>query len=104
MEPFWTACANMPIPDELAYKIKHFMGSGRLVSPQDELFRNPSWLAVYLGQGLIPDRYDALADARPDVDAAGRLRTLRTLMRDAAQTFPTHDDYLARNCPAQVAG
>lgn len=102
-EPFWTACAHMQIPDELAYKIKHFMGSGRLVSPQDELFRNPSWLAVYLGQGLIPDRYDVLADARPDVDAAGRLRALRTLMRDAAQTFPTHDDYLARNCPAQVA-
>ncbi len=103
-EPFWQACANMAIPDELAYKIKHFIGSGRLVSPQDELFRNPSWLAVYLGQGLVPDRYDVLADARPAIDAAEQLRKLRTLMHDAAATFPTHDDYLAQVCRAPALG
>lgn len=102
-EPFWQACANMPIPDELAYKIKHFMGAGRLVSPQDELFRNPSWMAVYIGQGLVPDRYDALADARPQVDAAAQLKKLRTMMAEAALTYPTHDDYLAKYCPMQVA-
>ena len=78
----------MGYPDELAYKIKHFMGSGRLVAPQDELFRNPSWLAVYIGQGMIPERYDVLADARPHVDAAGHLRKLRTMMSDAAETYP----------------
>jgi len=103
-EPFWQACAHMPIPDELAYKIKHFMGAGRLVSPQDELFRNPSWLALYIGQGMIPERYDVLADARPNVDASGQLRKLRTMMSDAAETYPTHDDYLAQHCRASVAG
>lgn len=102
-EPFWRACANMSIPDELAYKIKHFMGSGRLVSPQDELFKNPSWLAVYFGQGLVPDRYDVLADARPEVDAPAHLAKLRTLMREAAQTYPTHDAYLAQHCRAPAA-
>jgi len=95
-EPFWQACANMPIPDELAYKIKHFLGAGRLVAPHDELFRNPSWLAVYFGQGMTPDRYDRMADLRPGVDAAGQLLRLRTMMRDAAATFPMHDDYLAK--------
>lgn len=103
-EPFWQACAHMPIPDELAYKIKHFMGSGRLVAPQDELFRNPSWLAVYIGQGMIPERYDVLADARPQVDATGQLRKLRMMMSDAAETYPLHDDYLAQHGRASVAG
>jgi tryptophan halogenase len=95
-QPFWQACANAPIPDELAYKIKHFIADARLVSPQDELFRNPSWLAVYLGQGVIPRGYDRLADARPDVDAPAQLLKLRELMRAAAETFPTHDAYIAR--------
>ena len=95
-EPFWQACARAPLPDELAYKIKHFVADARLVSPQDELFRNPSWLAVYLGQGMIPQSYDRLADARPGVDAPAQLRKLRDLVRAAAETFPTHEAFLAR--------
>ena len=96
-EPFWQQCAATPVPDELAYKIKHWMGSGRLVAPQDELFRNPSWLAVYLGQGLVPDHYDTMADLRAaQVDPPVQLRRLRDLMRAAAVTFPTHDQVLAQ--------
>ncbi len=83
-EPFWRDCAAMPIPDELAYKLKHFAAHARLVSPHDELFRNPSWLAVYLGQGVIPRDYDRLADARPQVDGAAQLSRLRELIRAAA--------------------
>jgi tryptophan halogenase len=99
-EPFWRACAGMRVPDELAYKLKHFRAQARLVSPQDELFRNPSWLALYFGQGVVPDEYDALADARPQVDAAGELRKLRELMRAAAKSYPTHDEFIARHCAA----
>ena len=95
-EPFWQACARAPIPDELAYKIKHFVAHARLVSPDDELFRNPSWLAVYFGQGIVPHGYDRLADARPQVDAAAQLARLRAMTRAAAQTFPLHDDVVAR--------
>jgi tryptophan halogenase len=86
----------MRIPDELAYKIKHFTAQARLVSPHDELFRNPSWLAAYLGQGVIPRDYDRLVDARPQVEAQAQLRGLRELMQAAARTFPTHDDVVAR--------
>jgi tryptophan halogenase len=102
-EPFWRSCAEMRIPDELAYKMKHFMAQARLVSPQDELFRNPSWLAVYFGQGIFPREYDAMADARPQVDAPAQLKGLRELMRAAAQSYPTHDEFIARHCRAEPA-
>jgi len=99
-EPFWQQCAATPLPDELAYKIRHWMGSGRLVAPQDELFRNASWLAVYLGQGMVPDRYDTMADARAAlVDPTAQLQRLRDLTRAAAETFPPHDAVLARLAP-----
>ncbi|HMI20455.1 MAG TPA: tryptophan halogenase family protein [Sphingomonas sp.] len=99
-EPFWRECAAMSIPDELAYKLRHFEAQARLVSPHDELFRNPSWLAVYLGQNVIPRDYDRLADARPQVDGGAELRKLHALIRAAAETFPVHDDFIARHCAA----
>ena len=99
-EPFWQAVANMPIPDELAYKLRHFAANGRIVSRDDELFRNPSWLAVYIGQGIIPASYDRLADARAHVDGAANLARLRAMMREAAQTMPTHEDFIAKHCAA----
>ncbi|WP_267389370.1 tryptophan halogenase family protein [Sphingomonas sp. GC_Shp_3] len=99
-EPFWRARAAAAIPEELAYKVKHFVHDARLVSPDDELFRNPSWLAVYLGQGVIPRGYDRLADLRPQVDAPAQLRRLRDVIRGAAATFPAHDAFIARHCRA----
>lgn len=101
-EPFWRQCAAMTIPEELAYKRRHWLASGRMVSPEEELFRNPSWLAVYLGQGWMPKDYDRLVDARPQVDAAGHLARMRTMITEAAGTLPTHEQFIAANCAAPV--
>ncbi len=102
-EPFWRACAAMPLPDDLAYKRRHWLGSGRLVSMHEELFRNPSWLAVYLGQGWQPADYDRLVDARAGVNGAARLAELHRLVGAAAESFPTHDAYIAAHCQADAA-
>ena len=63
----WRYCAAMPIPDSLQYKIDHFRSHGMLVSDERELFANPSWIAVYLGQGIMPNRAPALASMRDGV-------------------------------------
>jgi len=99
-EPFWQACAQMPVPDELAYKNKHWQSNARFVSPVDELFRNPSWLAVYVGQGMIPEHYDGLADLRSHIEAPRIFRQLREMMAAAAQEMPTHEAFIARYCRA----
>jgi len=52
----WRYTAAMPIPDSLQYKIDHFREHGMLVADERELFANPSWIAVYLGQGITPAR------------------------------------------------
>ena len=93
-EAFWRDCREMPIPDTLAYKIDQYRGSGRIVAWPLELFQNASWLAVLNGQGITPARYDALVDQRPHVNAAGRLATLRRVMRDAADAMPSHESWL----------
>ncbi len=96
----WRQCAAMSIPDTLQYKIDHFRAYGRLVSTGIELFQNPSWLAVLMGQLVSPEHYDPLVDERSHVDSAARLEGLRRVMREAADAMPTHRDYVDQHCKA----
>jgi tryptophan halogenase len=90
----------MPIPDSLQYKIDHFRAHGMLVADGQELFANPSWIAVYLGQGIVPQRAPALAAMRAGVPVAERLRQIRQAMDEAVAAMPSHGDFIARHCPA----
>lgn len=96
---FWQHCAAMEIPDSLSYKIKHFASGGRLVSTRTELFLNPSWLAVLIGQGVQPAHYAPLADLRTagtanSIDAKARLAHLRRAIDEAVANLPGHQQYL----------
>jgi len=98
--PFWATCKNMSIPDSLHYKIDHFKAAGRIVANEIELFRNHSWLAVFIGQHVWPESYDPLADMR-GVDGAGRLAGLRRAMTDAVSQMPTHQQFIDHHCKAE---
>src|SRR3546814_8474158 len=71
----------MDIPDTLQYKIDQFRRSGRIVAEPLELFQNPNWLAVLIGQEVWPEHYSALVDMRSTVDAPRMLASLRTRQR-----------------------
>ena len=96
----WRYCAAMPIPDSLQYKIDHFREYGLLVADGHELFANPSWIAVYLGQGIVPQRAPALAAMRAGVPVAERLAQIRAAMDEAVAAMPSHGEFVARHCPA----
>jgi tryptophan halogenase len=94
----WRYCAAMTIPDSLQYKIDHFRHYGRLVSDGMELFQNPSWLAVHIGQGNSPEHYDPLVDQRAGVDAERLLAGLRRVIAEATDAMPTHRQFIERHC------
>ena len=96
----WRYCGSMPIPDTLQYRIDHFRSSGRLLSTGVELFQNQNWLAILVGQFVMPERYHPLLDQRTKVDGKARLEGLRRVMRQAAEAMPDHRDYLNRHCRA----
>ena len=95
---FWKYCKNMPIPDRLAYKIEQFKNNGILSSDERELFHNPSWIAVYLGQGIFPQRAPALSQYRLQVPVAERLGQVKTAMQDAVAAMPDHRAYIENYC------
>ena len=99
--PLWRYVRNMEIPDTLQYKIDHFKSAGRIVASEIELFRNPSWLAVFIGQLVWPEKYDALVDMR-GVDGPRMLESLNRVMGDAAGSMPSHQQYIDRYCKAAL--
>ena len=99
----WRYCAAMPIPDSLQYKIDHFRDYGVLVADERELFNNPSWIAVYLGQGIVPERAPAVATTRAHVPVAERMTAIASAMRDAVAQMPAHAQFLDQNCKSTVS-
>ena len=91
----WAYTRNMEIPDSLTYKMDQFKTNGVLVSSGLELFSNPSWLAVYFGQGIMPQRYDPLVDIR-NVDGVKYLKSIKGSIDEAAEVMPSHTHYLSQ--------
>jgi len=95
----WRYCANMEIPDSLAFKIDHFKSYGRHIARDMDLFGQPSWLAVHIGQGNIPEAVDPLF-VYPGIDGREGLAKRRTAMATEAAHQPTHKQFIDQYCKA----
>lgn len=96
----WRYCRNMDVPESLKRKIALFARRGHIDQYKDGLFAQPSWLAVYLGQGVSPNAYDRLADNMALDDAIARMEALRSDISDRVDAMPAHDAFVAGYCPA----
>ncbi|MEN7343182.1 MAG: tryptophan halogenase family protein [Pseudomonadota bacterium] len=98
--PFWRLCAHMSIPESLDYKISHFRKAGRIVSTGLELFQNPSWLAVLVGQRVMPEHLDPMLSHRSGVDGPAKLAGLKRVIEESAAAMPTHRAFIQQHCQA----
>ena len=94
--PFWRQVRTMPIPDSLAEKLALFREKGRLFRYEDDLFSVPSWVAVLIGQNVMPTGYDPIVDALDATRVAETMRRMRAVNQAAARDMPTHSNSLAR--------
>ncbi|MFV3077761.1 tryptophan halogenase family protein [Niveispirillum fermenti] len=93
---FWHHCRTMALPDSLATKMDLFRERGVVVTYRDGMFLEPSWLAVYLGQNILPDRVDPRAGLVPDAEISRHMAAEAERCRRAAAVMPLHGDVLAR--------
>ena len=100
--PFWDHVRTMDVPDTLSEKMELFRRRGRVVKYRQGVFLEPSWLAVYIGQGIIPEAHDPRVDAPPEALGKG-LERLRGEVRSVAEAMPDHGQYIARYCPMREA-
>jgi tryptophan halogenase len=100
--PFWNHCRNMEIPESLRHKITLFREAGRVFRYEEELFSKPSWVAVFLGQHIVPKRLDPMVATLPHADVHESLESMRLAMIQAAKAMPPHEEFIARYCKAEV--
>lgn len=92
----------MSIPVTLQEKIDLFCSHGRIFRENEELFAEESWLQVMLGQGIVPEDYDPLADQRPVAEVARYLQDIEAVITKCVAVMPAHKDYIAANCAANA--
>ncbi|HEY0087186.1 MAG TPA: tryptophan halogenase family protein [Allosphingosinicella sp.] len=93
-DPFWSAAASVEPPASLALTLTQFRERGRLPFFEEETFSRDSWLAILLGQGVMPRRTDPLADAVPAAEARRAMEQLRRAIDAALPKLPGQGAYL----------
>jgi tryptophan halogenase len=97
---FWDHVRAMAIPDSLSHKIDLFREHGRVFRYNDELFDIPSWVAVMLGQQIVPQSHDPLADSLPDGEVLRAMMELRRSYEETALRLPLASDYIRQRLAA----
>ena len=100
----WNHVRTMALPDSLSSKLLLWRERGVVQEYREGLFLHPSWVAVYLGQRVRPERWHPLADRRETAQLIPALARLRRTVASAASRLPTQDAYIARHCDYREAG
>ncbi len=100
--PFWRYVKHMDIPDSLRARLEVFKATGQSLSREPELFREPSWLAVLTGQGLVPNDYHAAADAMEESELRLSLSRWRTAVAERVKALPSQEDFIRRTCASEA--
>ncbi|WP_082564810.1 tryptophan halogenase family protein [Caulobacter sp. Root1472] len=98
----WDYCRAMAIPDELAHRLAVFQRTGRLVTHDDDGFAPPSWLAIFHGLKVVPDRYDPLVDRMSVEEIRAVLDARRAAILRAAEAMPGQQAFIDKFCRAEL--
>jgi tryptophan halogenase len=96
--PFWRHCRAIPKPESLTQRWEMYEGTGNIIIEAGLLLKEPSWFAIYTGQGVRPRSYHPFADIPSDAELARRLTILSSDVAKRVASFPMHDDYIRANC------
>ena len=88
---FWNYVRTMDVPEFLKTKTDLFKNAGRIFRENNEIFAEPSWLAVFTGQGIYPEKYHPIAGVISAEETQQRLTAIRDVIARAAGSLPTHE-------------
>ena len=88
----------MSLPESLVHKMELFKSAGRVFRYEDELFSKPSWVAVLLGQGIMPNTVDPIISTLPEQQLEKSLGSMHHAMQTAATNMPSHNMFIQKYC------
>ena len=96
----WRHVQAMDVPETLKQKMEQFRSRGRVFRYDDELFQETNWIAVLLGQGIVPERHDPITETIPLDHVRQRLQHMKAMIRQGVERMPTHEAFIAANAKA----
>jgi tryptophan halogenase len=69
--------------------------SARVAKYGQGLFFEPSWVAIYLGQGIVPHGWDQRVDAAGVPQLEGAVGRMRQQVAQRVAAMPTHAGFIA---------
>ncbi len=99
--PFWQRCREMDVPDTLAQKIELFRSAGRVFREHEELFAEPSWIQVLIGQNIMPRAYHPMVDMLSHDEITQMVAGVKGVLERSADAMPAHRDFIAKHCAAE---
>jgi tryptophan halogenase len=102
-EPMWAHCREAAIPEGLAYKLKVWEAAGRVPLYTEESYQEASWVSIFLGNGVVPRRYDPIVDQLSVEHLRGGMAARRAAIARAAESMPDHATFIRKACPAVAA-
>jgi tryptophan 7-halogenase len=100
--PFWTEVREMEVPATLTQKMALFAANGRINHDKRDLFSDPSWLQVMIGQGLMPKGYHPMAANLSEATLRKMLYDIKASHTQTVTPLPTHEKFIADNCAANL--
>jgi tryptophan halogenase len=98
-EPFWDGLRSMKVPELLQHKMDLFRSSARITASFDELFDARAWIQVMIGQNLMPESYNPIADLLPEPRLREFLDGLEKAHIQEVSRMPDHGAFVARFGP-----
>ena len=96
----WRYFRNMTLPDSLQEKMTAWLTRGYVLNYEFGVFLPPSWIAVMLGQNLVPKSYDPRVNRLSHDALVGQLQRIKDDTSRAVNATPMQSDFLARYAAA----
>jgi len=65
-----------------------------VITLEGDTFLPPSWLALFAGHQLWPDRYEPFPDLLPEAELESRFGAMKQEIRSAVETLPSHESFV----------
>jgi tryptophan halogenase len=91
---FWKDCGAMALPETLAYKNELFTRTGRIATLEHEAFLPSSWLSIYAGLHVWPERYEPVVELLGSAGLGEQFEGMRASIRRSVEALPSHATFL----------
>lgn len=92
----WRYFSNLKLPESLQNKINAWKTRGHIIRYEFGAFLPPSWVAVMIGQNILPRHYDIRVDTLAETEVRHQAEKLKNEILTAAMNTPDHQDFIRK--------